>query len=255
MTISLEQIKALRDATGVSITACKKALEEANGDQEKAIEFLRKRGEAKAAERADRTTGEGAVAYASANGKLAIVALTCETDFVSKSPEYIAAAQSIADQVLANGTGVDFSGFVTDMSTKMGEKVELREPVLLEGGNVGAYVHSNYKIGAAVVLDGANEEVARDVAMHITASDPKFLSPTEVTAEMLAKEAVIWNDELVKSGKPEQIWGKILEGKEKKFREEHALLTQSFVKNPDMTVEEYVKSAGGTVVKFVSIRI
>jgi elongation factor Ts len=255
MTISLDQIKALRDATGVSITACKKALEESNGDQEKAIEYLRKRGEAKAAERADRVTGEGAVAFAAANGKLAIAALTCETDFVSKSPEFIAAAKAIADRILAEGVGVDFSGFVTDMSTKMGEKVELKMPTLLEGAVLGAYVHSNYKIGAAVVLEGANEEVARDVAMHITASDPKFLSPSEVTKEMLDKEAIIWNDELVKSGKPETIWGKILEGKEKKFREEHALLSQSFVKNPDHTVEAFVASEGGKVVKYVSVRI
>lgn len=255
MTISLDQIKALRDATGVSITACKKALEEANGDQDKAVEFLRKRGEAKAQERADRVTGEGAVAFAAKDRKLAIIALTCETDFVSKSPEYIAAAQSIADQVLADGVGVDFSGFVTDMSTKMGEKVELREPVLLEGDVTGAYVHSNYKMGAAVLLDGGNSDVARDIAMHVTASAPHFLSPSEVSEDLLAKEQVIWNDELLRSGKPEQIWGKILEGKEKKFREENALLSQSFVKNPDMTVEAFAASNGAKVVRYVSVRI
>jgi elongation factor Ts len=255
MTISLDQIKALRDATGVSITACKKALVEAEGNHDKAIEFLRKRGEAKAQERADRVTGEGAIAYASGNGKLAIIALTCETDFVAISPEYIASAQEIADKVLAEGTAVDFSNFVTDLSTKMGEKVELREPVLLEGDVTGAYVHSNNKIGAAVLLTGGNEEVARDISMHITAADPKYLSPSEVSKEMLDKEFVIWNDELKNSNKPEQIWTKILDGKEKKFREENALLTQSFVKNPEMKIEEFVKSENAEIVKYVSVRI
>lgn len=255
MTISLDQIKALRDATGVSITACKKALEEANGDQEKAIELLRKRGESKAAERADRVTGEGVVAFAETAGKLAVVTLACETDFVAKSPEFISAAQEVADQILENGADADLSSFVTDLSTKMGEKVELKDPRIIEGDVIGYYVHSNNKLGAAVALNGGDAEVARDIAMHVTATDPKFLSPSDVSAELLEKESVIWNDELAKSGKPEQIWGKILEGKENKFRQEHALLSQSFVKNPDLTVEKFAESNSATITEFVSVRI
>lgn len=255
MTISLDQIKALRDATGVSITACKKALEEAGGDQEKAIELLRKKGESKAAERADRVTGEGVVAFAQADGKLAIATLGCETDFVAMSPDFIAAAQEVANQILASGADVDLSGYVTDLSTKMGEKVELKGSQVLNGSILAYYVHSNNKLGAAVSLEGGTEEVARDIAMHVTATDPKFLSPNDVSQELLDKEQVIWNDELQKSGKPEQIWGKILEGKENKFRQEHALLSQAFVKNPDMTIEQFASSNGATVTEFVSIRI
>ncbi len=255
MTISLDQIKSLRDLTGVSITACKKALEEAGGDQDKAIEYLRKRGEAKALERADRETGEGAIAYAQADGKLAICALTCETDFVSKSPEFITAAQEIANEILAKGAETDFTSTVTELSTKMGEKVELKSVAVLEGSVLGAYVHSNNKIAAAIQLEGGTEEVARDVAMHVSASNPTVLSPTEVDASAVAKEAVIWNDELTKSGKPETIWSKILEGKEAKFRNENALLSQSFVKNPEHTVEQFVAQSGGKVVKYVSVRI
>lgn len=255
MTVTLDQIKALRDKTGVSITACKKALEEANGDEEKAVEVLRKRGETKAAERADRVTGEGVVAVSISNGKAAVVVLTCETDFVAKSPEFVAFAQQIADKVLSDGVDADFSTTITDIGSRMGEKVELRKPEIIVGALLGSYVHSNNKIGSVVALEGGTEEVARDVAMHVAAANPKVLSPTDVSTELVEKEKVIWNDELVKSGKPEAIWSKILMGKEKKFREENALLTQPFVKNPDQNVETFVKSSGGKVVKYVSGRV
>lgn len=174
MTISLDQIKSIREKTGVSMTACKKALEEASGDEEQAIAILRKKGEAKALERGDRTTGEGAVgSYIHSNGKVGVlVQLGCETDFVARSEEFV--------------------------------------------------------------------NFAKDLAMHIAGLSPLYISPDDVPAELIAKEREIWTEQLAKEGKPEAMHAKIMEGKEKKFREEVSLLKQPFVKNDEVTVEKLI---------------
>lgn len=177
MTISLEQIKELREKTGVSMQSCKKALEEAGGDQTKAVELLRKKGEAKAVERSDRSTGEGTTtSYIHSNNKLGVLLqLGCETDFVARSE--------------------DFQG------------------------------------------------LAKDIAMHIAAMNPLYIGPDEVSHELIEKEREIWKAQLSKEGKPEKMWDKIIEGKEKKFREELALLKQPFVKNPEVAVEKLIADA------------
>lgn len=175
--VSIDQIKHLREITGLSITICKKALVETGGDVEAALENLKKQGAAKAAKMSDRKTGEGTVAsYVHSNGKIGVlVHIACETDFVAKND--------------------DFQAF------------------------------------------------ARDVAMHIAAASPAVLSPDEVSDELVDKERKIWEEQLKNEGKPENIWDKIIEGKEKKFREESALLKQPYIKNPEITIEDYVKEA------------
>ncbi|MCD6109302.1 translation elongation factor Ts [bacterium] len=177
MTVTVEQIKQLRTSTGASMMACKKALEEADSDTDKAIDILRKNGEAKAAKRAERATGQGVISsYIHSNNKLGVlVHLGCETDFVAKNDDF--------------------------------------------------------------------QALAKDIAMHIAASAPLYLSPDEVSADLIEKEKEIWKEQLKNEGKPENIWDKIMEGKERKFREELALLTQPFVKNPDLTVEDLLKEA------------
>lgn len=177
MTISLEQIKNLREKTGVSMQACKKALEEARGDEAKAVEILRKKGEAKAVERGERSTGEGAVvSYIHTNNKIGVLLqLGCETDFVARSEDF--------------------------------------------------------------------QQLGRDIAMHIAAMNPLVASPQEVSPELVEKEKEIWKAQLAKEGKPQAMWDKILAGKERKFREEAALLSQPFVKNPDTTVEKLMADA------------
>lgn len=177
MTVTVEQIKQLRADTGASMMACKTALEETSGDIEKAIGILRKSGEAKAAKRAERSTGQGVItSYIHSNNKIGVlVHLGCETDFVAKNE--------------------DFQG------------------------------------------------LAKDIAMHVAASAPMYLSPEEVPAELIEKEKDIWRDQLKSENKPEKIWEKIMEGKENKFREEMSLLTQQFVKNPDLTIEDLLKEA------------
>jgi elongation factor Ts len=174
MAVTLEQIKELREETGVSMMACKKALEEADGDSEKAMDILRKKGEAKAAERKDRQTMQGVIdAYIHGNSKLGVlIQLGCETDFVAKNNDF--------------------------------------------------------------------KQLARDLAMHIAAMDPKNIAPEDVSDELVGKERDIWKEQLKNEGKPDKIVENILAGKEKKFREENALLTQQFVKNPDITVGQLI---------------
>ncbi len=236
MSVTLDQIKSLREKTGVSTMACKKALEEADGDESKAIEVLRKKGEAKSAERAERSTNFGVVAVHEENGKAAIVVLGCETDFVAKNDDFVNVAKSFAKEVFENGESLDLSSKMNDLNIKMGEKIELKTVKIVEGTNLGVYIHGN-RIGTLVALSGGEKDTARDIAMHVAAMNPRVTSPSEVSEELLAKEKEIWTEQLKNEGKPEEIIGKIMMGKEKKFREENALLTQAFVKNPDQTVE------------------
>lgn len=253
MSISIDQIKSLRDRTGVSITACKKALEEAQGDEAKAIEILRKKGEAKIAERTDRSTSEGVIRFALGHGVASIVKLASETDFVAKSDGFVQEAQAMAEKVLAEGEAYDFSNELSDLNIKMGEKVELAGVRRLEAPVLGAYVHSNNKIGVLIALDGGSSDLANDIAMHIAAMNPATISPNDVDDALVAKERVIWEDQLQKENKPKEIAEKIMQGKEAKFRGECALLTQSFVKNPDQTIQDVL--AGSQVIEFVRFEI
>ncbi|MEK7544530.1 MAG: translation elongation factor Ts [Patescibacteria group bacterium] len=245
--VSLDQIKELRDMTGVSMMSCKSALEEAQGNIEKAVEILRKKGEAKAASRSDRSTGEGGFFVKNAPGKVSLVSLRCETDFVSRSDDFMKYGQELAEGEFA-GNFDTVSARLTDMGSKMGEKIEIPEHMSLESTVTGSYVHSNRKIATVVGLSGGTEEMARDVAMHVAGIAPKYIRPEEVDAALLASERDIWAEQLQKEGKPADIVEKIMIGKEKKFREEHALLTQPFVKDSEKTVGQYLGDV--QVVKF-----
>ncbi len=248
MAVSLEQLKQLRERTGVSMTACKNALEEAGGDEEKAIEILRKKGETKAAERADRATANGVVAIVEKDGKAAMLTLACETDFVSKNADFVKKAEELAERLLTDGEDADLSKDIADMNIQLGEKIEVKDRKVLSGKKLGRYVHMNNRIGVVISTTGGDDEVVKDIAMHIAAMKPMNLSPDDISAELVAKEKEIWREQLKNEGKPEQIWEKIMEGKEKKFREEFALLTQPFVKNPEQLIKDLLGSE--TVVEF-----
>ncbi|MBT6068287.1 translation elongation factor Ts [Candidatus Peregrinibacteria bacterium] len=243
MTVTLDQIKELREATGISTMACKKALEASNGDVDAAIEALRKKGEIKSAERADRNATQGVIAIAQEGNKAAMVKLACETDFVARNDDFIAKGDEFAAKVLAEGADLDLSDEISELNIKMGEKVELPNQTVQEAPVLGTYIHSNKKIGVIIGLSGGTEEQAKSVAMQVAANNPKVISPDEVSDELIAKEREIWTEQLKNEGKPENIIGNILVGKEKKFREEGALLTQSFVMNPDETVAQYLREA------------
>lgn len=238
MSVSLDEIKKLRERTGVSMTACKNALEEANGDQEKAIEILRKKGESKAAERADRVTSNGVVAVVQKDNKAAMIALACETDFVAKNADFIKKAEQLAEKLLAEGEDTDLGKDIADMNIQLGEKIEIKDRKVVTGKKLGKYVHLNNRIGVVISTSGGDDEMVKDLAMHIAAMSPMNISPDEVSADLITKEKEIWKEQLKNEGKPEQIWDKIMEGKEKKFREEFALLTQPFVKNPEKLIRD-----------------
>lgn len=255
MNITASQVNELRQRTGVSMMLCKKALEESGGDEEKAIEILRKKGASKAAEKSSRETKEGIVVSRVTDSKSVIVKLSCETDFVAKNEEFVAIANEAADKALADGADTALAEADTkikELFTKLGENMSI-EIKVLDGSGVGDYIHSNSKVGTLVQLSTADAEKARDVAMQVAAMKPAVISPDEVSEELVAKEKEIWKVQLLNEGKPEDMLERIMIGKEKKFREESALLKQAFVKNNDLTIEQYLD--GNTVKNFIRMEI
>lgn len=245
-TVSAAAVSALRARTGVSILACKEALEESGGDEEKAIELLRKRGIAQAAKKSDRAQGEGKIFAAEAEGKAAAVLLRCETDFVARADGFSALGQELADTLLKEGEAAAKAladKKVPEAVQALGENVSLGEMHLMNAPVVGVYVHSNGKIAVLVGLSKGSRDMARDVGMHAAAMNPQVVSPDEIPSDLVEKEKEIWREQLKKEGKPEAMFDKIMVGKEKKFREENALLKQMFVKDGQKTVEQYLDGA------------
>lgn len=255
MSITASQVNSLRKRTGISMMQCKKALEEANGNEELAIENLRKRGEAKAASKASRDTNEGLTLTKISGNKGVIVKLSCETDFVSKNKDFIAIANNAMDIALSDGVEKAKESqeeAIKELFTKLGENMNL-EIKVLEGENLASYVHSNSKIAVLVSLENPDTEKATDIAMHAAAMSPTVINPEEVSDDLVAKEKEIWREQLKNEGKPEEMLDKIMIGKERKFREENALSKQSFVKDPNLTIEAYLD--GNKILDFIRVSI
>ena len=265
--ISAALVKELRERTAAGMMDCKKALEEANGDIELAIENMRKSGQAKAAKKAGRIAAEGVI-FARTEGNVAVmIELNCETDFVSKDAGFlamgqkiveIAATQKIADvdalkaADFGNGESVELT--ITNLIAKIGENMNLRRVMLVEGDNLGTYVHGS-RIGVNTKLVGGTDELAKDLAMHVAANSPQFVKPEDVSAEVVAKEREIQIDIAINSGKPKEIAEKMVEGRMKKFTGEVSLTGQPFVKDPSMTVAELLKKEGADVVSFTRFEV
>lgn len=265
--ISAALVKELRERTAAGMMDCKKALEEANGDIELAIENMRKSGQAKAAKKAGRIAAEGVI-FARTEGNVAVmIELNCETDFVSKDAGFlamgqkiveIAATQKIADvdalkaADFGNGESVELT--ITNLIAKIGENMNLRRVMLVEGDNLGTYVHGS-RIGVITKLVGGTDELAKDLAMHVAANSPQFVKPEDVSAEVVAKEREIQIDIAINSGKPKEIAEKMVEGRMKKFTGEVSLTGQPFVKDPSITVAELLKKEGADVVSFTRFEV
>jgi elongation factor Ts len=236
---------------------CKKALEEAEGDLEKAREILRKGGEADAAKRSERAAGEGVVAVKiSEDGKKAVVLqLFCETDFVAQNAEFIALADELANDAFENSDLINSSEEkIRAAIQKNGENIKIGEVKILEGETVAIYLHSNKKIGVLVAGTGSNE-ILNDVAMQIAAMNPSVISPEEVSDEEVAKETKIQNEMLAKEGKPAEMIDKIMEGKLRKFRGEKSLLKQLFVKDSSKNVEQFLAENSAKIAEFSRLAI
>lgn len=268
--VTAAMVKELRDATGAGMMDCKKALVAADGDMQKAIDAMRKSGAAKAAKKAGRTAAEGIITVAQAGKKVVLVEVNSETDFCAKNAEFVTFAQKVADTALANNIsdvevlkntqldGQTVAEGLTALVAKIGENLQLRRVALVEAKDdetIGLYVHSNKRIGVAVVLKGGDETIAKHVAMHVCASKPDFVHPEDVSAEVVEHERQVQIEIAMKSGKPQAIAEKMVEGRMKKFTGEVSLTGQPFVMNPEITVGQMLKEAKADAVSFVRYEV
>ena len=266
--INAKLVGELREKTGVGMMECKKALVACEGDLEKAIDFLRKKGVAVAEKKAGRVANQGLVGLAVRGNKGAVVELNSETDFVAKNTDFQSFLKQVVDLALDNGkdietlkvahlNGKSVQDTLVDLIAKIGENMSLRRVAVVEGETVVPYIHTMTseglgKIGVLVALSGANAaEVGKKVAMHIAASAPKFLAIADVDANTANHEREIFAEQARASGKPEAIIEKMVEGRMRKFYEEAVLLEQAFVMDPDKKVKDVVAEAGCTLTSFV----
>ncbi|MDX1351714.1 MAG: translation elongation factor Ts [Thiomicrorhabdus sp.] len=270
MAITAAMVKELREITSAGMMDCKKALSETDGDMDAAIEFLRKKGMAGADKKAGRVAAEGVIAIAVSDDKKtgAIAEVNCETDFVAKGDEFQGFANEIAAIALANKTtdidavmGMKMASGKTvdetrrEMIAKIGENMGVRRLELIETtGQIGQYQHGE-KIGVVVSLEGGDDTLARDVAMHVAAAKPSAVSADELDPEVVEKERAFQIEQAQTSGKPMEIIEKMIEGRMRKFVGEITLLGQSFVKDPDQTVEKLLKSNGASVSSFIRLEV
>ncbi len=270
MQVIAELVKDLRERTGAGMMECKKALTEANGDMDKAVEIMRKSGQAKAVKKQGRIAAEGRIALAHGDGKLAIVEVNTETDFAAKDENVVAFADAVAACVLREAPAdvtaltarplVDAGPSVEEarqiLVAKIGENIQVRRfaHVVAEDAVLGHYLHGT-RIGVCVELEGGSIELARDVAMHIAASRPQYLDQGDVPAEVLDKEKEILMAQAAGSGKPPGIVEKMVQGRLQKQLAEITLLGQPFVKDPDQTVGKLVKASNAKVRRYIRLEV
>jgi elongation factor Ts len=268
MAITASLVKELRERTGSGMMECKKALVETDGDIDAAIEMMRKSGQAKAAKKAGRVASEGIIAIKfSDDGKhAAMVEVNCETDFVAKDENFTSFVDAVAERALNSGAA-DVEGLMNEalhegeettidtareaLVAKIGENMNVRRFQRFEtdSGQLVSYRHG-VRIGVVVELEGGDEGLGRDIAMHVAASNPVCVSEADVPAELLEKEREIFKAQALESGKPENIVDKIVDGRVRKYLSEITLVGQPFVKDPDQTVEKLLAGAGAKVIRF-----
>jgi elongation factor Ts len=267
MNITADSVKQLRERTGAGMMECKKALVETKGDLDAAAELMRKTGLAKADKKAARVAAEGTVAVERSGHSAALVEVNCETDFVARSDEFQAFARELARTALAsapdtleallassNAAG-NFEHQRRALIAKIGENISVRRFVKVSApGALGTYIHGS-RIGSLVALEGGDEALARDLAMHVAAVNPAYIDAGEVPAAVLDKEREILTEQTKGEKKPPDIIAKMVEGRLRKYLAEITLMGQPFVKDPDTTVEKLVKKAGAKVVKFVRYEV
>ncbi|MFY4773913.1 translation elongation factor Ts [Metabacillus sp. RGM 3146] len=272
MAVTAQMVKELREKTGAGMMDCKKALTETSGDMEKAIDYLREKGIAKAAKKADRIAAEGSAVIKTEGNEAVILEVNSETDFVAKNEGFQELLNSLAAHLLAKkpanieealastmDSGVSVQDSINTAIAKIGEKITLRRFEVVtksDNGAFGAYLHMGGRIAVLTVVEGTTDEtVAKDVAMHIAAVNPKYISRDQVSEEETAHEREVLTQQALNEGKPENIVAKMVEGRLSKFFEDICLLDQSFVKNPDEKVKQYVASKGATVEAFVRYEV
>ncbi len=265
-------VKALRERSGAGMMDCKNALDEANGDGDKAMEVLRLKGLKGVTKREGRTTSNGLIVARVVGGTGYLIELACETDFVAKAEKFVALSESIADAISAAGAkdleaalaanlgGKSVADAINDEAAIMGEKVELRRVATVEGAKVDAYLHRTSKdlppqVGVLVAYSGNDDETAHDVAVHIAAFSPAHLTRDDVDADVVATERRIAEETARNEGKPEAALSKIVEGRVTGFFKENVLLEQDFAKDNKLSVAKVLENAGLEVAAFVRFRV
>ena len=273
MAITAKMVKELREKTGAGMMDCKKALTETDGSMDEAIDVLRKSGAAKAAKKADRIAAEGTTFIKTAGNKAVLIELNCETDFVTKNETFQKLTEDIADHILEQEpadlteamqqtvTDKDqtLAEYINSVVAKIGEKITLRRFALLsktDADAFGAYLHMGGRIGALTVLEGTtDEDVAKDIAMHVAAVNPSYITREDVNEEEVNREREILKEQALNEGKPAKIVEKMVEGRLGKFFEGICLLEQEFVKDPDMKVQKFVESKNASIKDFVRYEV
>lgn len=267
MSVTAAQVKELRERTGAGMMECKKALVETNGDMEAAIEGLRKSGLAKADKKSGRIAAEGTVVHASKDGHSVMVEINCETDFVAKDDNFVQFANAVVQNALAADdiddllasqlpSGDSVEDTRQQLVAKIGENVQVRRlsHLRVEGAHMGCYIHGG-RIGVMVAVRGGDDELARDLAMHVAALNPAYIKPDDVPADFLEKEKEILIAQAADSGKPADIIEKMVGGRLNKRLAEITLTGQPFVKDGDVTVEQLLKSKDAEVMAFSRIEV
>ena len=265
MEIKASQVKELRDMTGVAMMDCKKALVECSGDIEKALDLLRSNSALKAEKKSSRVAADGVLVAAVNDDYATILEINSETDFAAKDANFLAFADKVKTYITNNQvtdvealSSTEIEEDRKSLVQTIGENIQLRRLItvsLEDQSNLGLYVHSDSKLGALVVLDGGNSEMAKDIAMHVAAFNPICLSKEDIDSEVLNREKAIYENQAQESGKPQEIMDKMVEGKLNRFLSEVSLLSQGFVKDADITVNDYISSEGASISSFSRLKV
>jgi elongation factor Ts len=264
MSISASQVKELREMSGVGMMECKKALVETDGDLNKALDLLRANSSLKAEKKASRVAADGEVKIAKNSEYSSLIEINSETDFAAKDSKFKDFAGEVAEYLVNNQITdmADLSSIFEEkrqsLIQSIGENIQLRRLQTLDvpsGGCIGAYLHSDGKLAALVSIDTENMELAKDLAMHVSATNPTCLQSEDIDPELLERERSIFLAQAEESGKDESIMEKMVEGKVKRFLSEVTLVSQGFVKNPDQSIEELLKENNTSIIAFARLKV
>jgi elongation factor Ts len=263
MTIKAQDVKELREKTGLGMMECKKALEEANGNLDEAIKNLRKSSALKAEKKASRTAVEGIITSKISDKEITFVEVNCETDFVAKDENFInfceealkVAVETPSDKNLLDQVSESMEKQRMSLVQKIGENIIIRKVKKITGEVLQSYIHSNKKIAAGVSLDQGSPEIAKEVAMHIAASNPIVLSPEDLDESYINSEREIFRSQVEKEDKPEEIKEKMIQGKLNKQLADVSLLKQPFVKDPSKSVEAFLSESNTKISSFIRIEV
>jgi elongation factor Ts len=264
MSISASQVKELREISGVGMMECKKALVETDGDLDKALDFLRANSSLKAEKKASRVAADGEVKVAETASYVSLIEINSETDFAAKDAQFKDFTNSIASY-LADSQVDSIEELNTQFDEKrqaliqsIGENIQLRRLKTLQvpgNGSIGSYIHSDGRLAALVAIDTDNQDLAKDLAMHVSATNPSCLNSTDLDPEVLDRERAIFLVQAQESGKDAAIMDKMVEGKVARFLSEVTLVSQTFVKNPDLSIQQFLDKNNASIVDFVRFKV